>query len=361
VSAEWSGEYAWPFLQIDHIMITIKLKNATYEFYQFGRNDWYKWRCYIGVNLCSLHINKEAIIQTNERANELEEVGYISYNLGDTTIILFEGSVYHNVELRDIVNVFYNDSPATKKSYKGFQTEFGLYLMILHNLPNADENNYKDSDIGYLAGLALSEFGFYSIDQILISTSLEITYHEESNSFSDTVSSRFTITGLSPNIDNNKIALLSQLYNAINTFETIESQSIVSRRAKTSLNWYIQSKDALTDINRYLSIWIAIEALILDGSTDLKIIKNAICNIYIIPIDKVEPQFYIGKLFSLRSGIVHKGYNRGMSLFILEYLSTLYHDLLYYSLKIPTREFAKSYLDSGNNRDQLTKGFSLVM
>lgn len=233
-------------------------------------------------------------------------------------------------------------------------------MLIVNSLSHLDENSYGAEDISYLAGLVLSEFGLYLVKEILISEPVELTYSESTHSLQNTISTGFYITTSVPRIDKEVFQFFADIYFKMGIMERDDKNDKLLNRIKLSLNWYLQSVDT-KGVNKFISIWIALEALILNGSTDLNIVKQAICNIYHIPLNKVEASFFIGRLFSLRGNIVHKGMNTGMSHVVIAYLSNLYHDLLYHSLKLPTNEYAKEYISKEEHYKDLTNYFKVAL
>lgn len=116
------------------------------------------------------------------------------------------------------------------------------------------------------------------------------------------------------------------------------------RKVTLSLHWHL--KGLQTDgVDSLLSSWVAIETLAMK-STNVAEINTKLVEIYRISKEEASVEFGVGKIFGLRSAIVHNGQRKAVSTHLTDYLENLYSDLLMHELTLPTMHRARSYLAS---------------
>jgi hypothetical protein len=147
---------------------------------------------------------------------------------------------------------------------------------------------------------------------------------------------------------------VARLYRAI-----VDQGDRESNRVRLSLRWHRQ---ALLDrgIDSMLKHWVAIEVLMLNDQTDIGPIKKAIASSYGISVSDVEDVFLIGRIFRYRSEVVHNGVVGPVLVSLLDYLQTLYVDLLYFRVFSQKRNKAKQFIDThrGQIREHLNDRLS---
>lgn len=80
-------------------------------------------------------------------------------------------------------------------------------------------------------------------------------------------------------------------------------------------------------------------------TTNIKPIKDALSKIYGIKIEAVDQKFKIGRLFGLRSRIVHNGENVSMHYLVEVYLQSVFVDILYWKLGLTVEKKASKILE----------------
>lgn len=95
-------------------------------------------------------------------------------------------------------------------------------------------------------------------------------------------------------------------------------------RVLLSLHWFDKSIRAM-GVDSFLYMWIALEALAMPNTSDIGPMKKKLKKIY--EKSKIE-NFHIGKLFGLRSKIVHDGFIFPIHMDISDYLKAVFVDLL---------------------------------
>ncbi len=116
----------------------------------------------------------------------------------------------------------------------------------------------------------------------------------------------------------------------------------LKRKISLSLQWHLKAVRS-DGIDSLLSFWIAIETLSMKSTNIAEIIEK-LAKIYNTSKESASAEFGIGKIFGLRSAIVHKGHRKVISSHLTDYLEHLYSDLLMFELRLPTMMRAKSYL-----------------
>lgn len=97
----------------------------------------------------------------------------------------------------------------------------------------------------------------------------------------------------------------------------------------------------LSGIDGLLFIWIALETFAIKGGTNIKPIKSILSQIYdqsSVHISNLE------KIYSLRSSIVHEGYNVPICHVLVEYLACICSDIIHKNLNIPCLKQAEAFL-----------------
>lgn len=324
-------------------MIKLSIRNNTYQFYEFIPREWLRGTMYVSVSICKIRFPR--ILELGlENFKDLDENGLANYGLGELCMTIFNGSIdYQMLRKGDIGLTLVNDDSRNEIAIN-HKAEEGWYIMLISRLLEANEDTYSEYDVNYIPSIAIAEFGLYAIESILFSDAFELTWIEKSKSFFNTLQLTLTSTGLIPKINNDTMWSLAHTYYTLKNIETsnVDNSQLVNR-VKLSLNWFLLSIES-SNVNKLISIWVAIEALILDGVTDLKPLRYALSNAYHIPVDKVEVRFYIGRIFRLRSNAVHKGHNFNIPEVMIEYLSCLYKDLLNYTLQLPCKNLSDNYI-----------------
>ena len=98
-------------------------------------------------------------------------------------------------------------------------------------------------------------------------------------------------------------------------------------RIALSLRWYDEAKRE-GGVDAFLKFWFALETLAMPDDTDIRPIREDLRAIYEESAADVEPRFGIGRLFGLRSRIVHHGLRAEISPALLVYMNGVYVDLL---------------------------------
>jgi Apea-like HEPN len=114
-------------------------------------------------------------------------------------------------------------------------------------------------------------------------------------------------------------------------------------RIKLSLRWF-ESAMRKDGVDSFLSFWIALETLVMDN-TDIRPINQSLANAYGVSIQEASKQFGVGRVFGLRSQIVHHGHIAPIHQNLERYMEALYSDLLLAELNLPSEHKAQLVLN----------------
>ena len=105
-------------------------------------------------------------------------------------------------------------------------------------------------------------------------------------------------------------------------------------RVRLSLHWH-ESALRSDGVDAFLKSWIALEVLAMPDTTNIRPINQALAEAYGESLDSATAKFQVGRLFGLRSRIVHAGEVVAIHQLIERYLHAIYSDLLCHRLGIP--------------------------
>lgn len=135
----------------------------------------------------------------------------------------------------------------------------------------------------------------------------------------------------------------------------------VSNKVKLSLTWFNKTLNARS-YDRFLFCWIALEILTMKNESDVKTLKRILGKAYSLDNSQVEPTFGVGKLYGLRSKIVHEGYTPSLSLDFLHYCELLYIDIFNEVMENSQKKLALQHLENKdmNLSDYLKDLFNVI-
>lgn len=112
-------------------------------------------------------------------------------------------------------------------------------------------------------------------------------------------------------------------------------------RLDLSFRWFA-SAVPLWGPDAFLHYWIALEALAMPDSTNIRPVNEHLAHAYDIALAEAAAEFRVGRLFGFRSAIVHEGSHRPVPGDVLGYLVALYADVLLDVLGLPPERRARS-------------------
>jgi hypothetical protein len=144
-----------------------------------------------------------------------------------------------------------------------------------------------------------------------------------------------------------------QLEIIINIDNSIESkEEPVKTRIRLALRWF---KSAIYDVSgdAFIKYWIAIETLGMPDTTNIRPVNESLARIYNITLDESVKKFNIGRIFGLRGMIIHNGQQLQISSTILDYLESIFVDLLFEEVGYRSEHRVGNFIDE--NGEELSE------
>jgi hypothetical protein len=122
-------------------------------------------------------------------------------------------------------------------------------------------------------------------------------------------------------------------------------------RVNISLHWF-DLGHRTQGVEQFINYWVALEALCLDGDSDVKPIYTALGEIYKITPKEAKKLFGIGRILNVRSNILHGRYRISPSAQLSFYLREVFSDLLRFKLELEGESRAQKFL-GGKTFDEM--------
>lgn len=105
-------------------------------------------------------------------------------------------------------------------------------------------------------------------------------------------------------------------------------------RIRLSLRWF-ESALYAGGVDAYLKYWFAIETLSMPNTTDIRPLMESLSRAYGVSYEDARKEFSVGRLFGLRSRIIHNGQIIYGHQNLSKYMEALYVDVLFEHLGLP--------------------------
>lgn len=145
-----------------------------------------------------------------------------------------------------------------------------------------------------------------------------------------------------PAIGGDRTNLIEKIFATINNITEPKKNKIV-----LSLHWYEQGEFSV-GIDSFLKIWIALEVLGMDRTTNIRPLNEILAKGYAISIDRAKNKYGIGIIYGFRSRIVHDGEKPPITCYFLDYIKGIYLDILLTILDFPIEGRAEEILKGSN-------------
>jgi hypothetical protein len=106
----------------------------------------------------------------------------------------------------------------------------------------------------------------------------------------------------------------------------------VRHRVRLSLRWLYEAMHEMDGVFAFLKYWIAIETLAMPDGTDIRPVTQQLAESYGKPESEARDFFAVGRLFGLRSEVVHQGLTPRINQHLLAYIEGVYVDLFTHGL-----------------------------
>lgn len=125
-----------------------------------------------------------------------------------------------------------------------------------------------------------------------------------------------------PNLSKANVTLINE---AVKKISNLDKRT--KSRLELALHWY---EEALKDNGRdaFLKSWIALEVLSMPDSSNIRPINEALARAYGKTIDETIKTFGVGRIFGLRSKIVHDGDVLPIKFVLEEYVQAIFADVM---------------------------------
>lgn len=110
-------------------------------------------------------------------------------------------------------------------------------------------------------------------------------------------------------------------------------------RIELSLSWFKEARTAF-DVNAFLRYWLAIETLAMPNTTNIAPANDILAQAYGVSNPQIMQDIELGRLYGLRSDIVHNGLRAALDARLLNYVAAVYADLLEAILGLPCEKKA---------------------
>ena len=112
-------------------------------------------------------------------------------------------------------------------------------------------------------------------------------------------------------------------------------QSATERaQIEMSLSWFKEAHSTFNE-NAFLRYWLAIEILAMPNTTDIAPANAILAQAYGVSDQQIRQDIELGRLYGLRSNIVHNGLRATLDPRLLNYAAAVYTDLLEAILGLP--------------------------
>lgn len=124
-----------------------------------------------------------------------------------------------------------------------------------------------------------------------------------------------------------------------------KSERNKKRRIEISLHWFNEGMRS-KGLDEFIKHWVALETLGMPDTTNVKPLNEAIAKSYGISTSESSTKFGIGKIFGLRSRIIHNGEDLPIHQMLSEYLQCIYVDVLFELLGLKSQKRAIKIIDN---------------
>lgn len=102
----------------------------------------------------------------------------------------------------------------------------------------------------------------------------------------------------------------------------------VRNRIELAFHWFEASLRNIDGIDTFIKLWVAIEVLAMPDTTNIRPANELLAASYGLSVQEASDRFMLGRLFGLRSRIIHNGEKIPMHQEILRLMEALFIDLL---------------------------------
>lgn len=116
------------------------------------------------------------------------------------------------------------------------------------------------------------------------------------------------------------------------------------RRIEFSLHWFEKGIRSM-GLDEFVNYWVAIETLGMPDTTNIRPLNQSLAKAYGITLEEATNTFGIGKIFRLRSRILHNGEDLPINQLLSEYMECIFIDILLEHLNLNSERKAIKVLE----------------
>ncbi len=117
------------------------------------------------------------------------------------------------------------------------------------------------------------------------------------------------------------------------------------KKFELSLHWFEKGMRSM-GLDGFVNYWVALETLGMDDTTNIKPLNKSLARAYEITEQDAANKFGVGKIFGLRSQILHNGEDLAIHQLLSEYLEGLFVDVLFDHLGMVSKRKTQLVLDN---------------
>ena len=238
--------------------------------------------------------------------------------------------------------------PQIRSQVNEKQSPEGGYVLLLQQFnpedPSKSEGKIKEQ-IQIIAGLLAALLGQNIVYKSFFDNIVELKSNKRTV-FSSSYRNPLTLSG--PDVDNQRLQFLKKAHKAM-----LELPEFEKNRVELSLRWYFESLQS-DGVDIFLKNWFALEALGMSEKENIKPLNKSLADAYGMPFAEVRTRFQVGKIYSFRNRMVHRGEIFPIHANLSDYVEAIYLDVLSVHLGIPCEMKAEQAMSKSNfDLDQL--------
>lgn len=265
-------------------------------------------------------------------------------DFGTTRAVFIFGSGQY-LDARAVDPQFTEDGEVVLRGFSKIETQLpeGAYLLIItpFDVDGKPGNELETRQrISEITGLLISFEGRNIAFHHIYDNVHELSKPERSV-ISPTLVNPFSLPV--PDISQTRLQLIADTYKRI-----FGLPNSLNNRIRLSLRWFVAACYD-SDLDAFLKYWIALEILAMPDTTDIQPINGLLSTAYGISMQEVGQTYHVGRIYGLRSRIVHDGFTPTISYKLLDFIAAIYSDVLSQIIGSPFDKRAQKFLTEQDN------------
>jgi hypothetical protein len=222
------------------------------------------------------------------------------------------------------------------------ETKEGSYLLLLTPL-DIDGRRGDETAVRERLGASVGLLAAFSGRNLVFEHVCDFTFNLHDGSVTSSgQSAENPFHFAPPDVSQTKLSAVSEADKAIAALPEADEN-----RVRLSLRWF-ESALYADGVDAYLKYWLAIETLGMPNTTDIRPLVESLSRSYGLSYVEARQRFSVGRLFGLRSRIVHDGQIVYAHQSLSKYIEALYVDLLFEHLGLSSERRAGAIITDPN-------------